>query len=104
MSRWKCRSCGSDFKMPEQWFSGNKFNHAPDALICPYCNSDDIGEAKRCEHCGKAMFDTELTEGFCEDCLDDFAYGDYSHDYVMHDSDIYDDFARYMRKRLSLEA
>lgn len=103
-ARWKCHACGSDFKEPEKWYSGSSIGHAPDALICPYCKDDYIEEAERCSYCGKAMFDNELTEGFCEECLEDFAYSDYAHDYIVHDSDIYEDFARYMRKRIGGDA
>lgn len=102
--RWKCHSCESGFSEPEQWwtYGRSRFTHSPDALICPYCKSDDIETAEHCDKCGKVMFNKELTYGLCEDCIERYAE-DHAEDYVKSDPDVWDAFAFYMHKRLSRE-
>lgn len=102
-TRWKCRSCGSDFAKPEPWYTGSSIGHAPDAVLCPYCKSDDIGEADTCANCGGAFFGDELMHGFCEGCVEDML-DDYAAEYVTSDEDLFEGFAYYMHKRTSGEA
>jgi predicted amidophosphoribosyltransferase len=102
-TRWKCRSCGSDFAEPEKYFSGSSIGHAPDELVCPYCKSDNIELADRCSVCGKVMLTSELTYGICGSCIEGFAV-DHAEDYVRSDPGVWDAFAFYMHKRTSEEA
>lgn len=37
---------------------------------CPYCGSDDIEEAPRCEHCHDYFVPTDDDKDLCEECLD----------------------------------
>lgn len=102
-AHWKCHTCGSDFKEPEPWYSGSRFHHAPDGIICPYCKSEDIEMACECSVCNGVFFDDELTYGLCESCIEDYLV-DHAEDYIKSDPDVWDAFAFYMHKRISQES
>ena len=39
---------------------------------CPYCNSNDIEEAPKCDKCGEYFSPDDLDEdGLCEDCREE---------------------------------
>lgn len=46
--------------------------HGEETGVCPYCGSEDIEEALRCELCGEAHLPDELHDGWCDDCIAEY--------------------------------
>jgi hypothetical protein len=73
----KCCDCGHIFEVGEQaiWSeSRGEFWGTPcseEVRGCPLCRGD-YAEAKPCNICGSEHFLDELTEGVCEECIDNY--------------------------------
>lgn len=66
---YKCYECGHIFEEGEQKYSGDGWND-PKIAVCPVCGNA-FGEAKICPRCGGQFLEDELTEGFCENCVNE---------------------------------
>lgn len=66
---YKCYECGHIFEEGEQNYSGDGWNE-PKIEVCPVCG-DTFGEAQICSRCGGQFLKDELTEGFCENCVNE---------------------------------
>ena len=67
-----CYSCSKDF--PESWADiepGDRSVGLADYLVCPFCKSDDISEAERCEECGEYFPGEMLDMSLCPECRED---------------------------------
>ena len=76
---YKCYECGHIFEEGEQNYSGDGWNE-PKTAICPVCGGA-FGGANFCSRCGGQFLEDELTEGFCEDCVNG-AIEEYSFDHI----------------------
>lgn len=68
-----CRDCGrlfdrTHFATSTDYTTGIPFDVREE--FCPFCYSEDYGEAVTCEVCGEYHEEEELINGVCEDCID----------------------------------
>ena len=71
----KCKICGAIFHeddLEEKIIHGDYYTPAERILRCPCCGENEVEEAKRCEHCGSYYTEDELTEGFCDECIEGY--------------------------------
>ena len=61
-----CRSCGEHFDRSEA-------ATMHDEAVCPFCLSSDIDDAAICECCGEWFAESDLIDGFCNECIDEKA-------------------------------
>jgi hypothetical protein len=64
---YKCYDCGHVFEEGEQVHTGDGWNE-PILEVCPVCRGS-FDEAKICSRCGCQFLEDELTEVFCDDCI-----------------------------------
>lgn len=71
---FKCYDCGKTFFEPKNYQEkmGEHFGFPAYESFsgCPHC-SGSFEEAVQCKKCGEWFFEDELTEGLCEDCIDE---------------------------------
>lgn len=72
---YKCVDCGRVFEEAE--FLAWVEPHGETMIGCPNCRGD-FEEAFKCELCGEVYSASELTEGVCDSCIDE-----YKHDHEM---------------------
>lgn len=68
---YKCLDCGRIFEDSE--FAEWTEPHGEKMIGCPNCRGD-YEEACKCELCGEIYFASELTEGVCDSCIDEYKY------------------------------
>ena len=64
-----CWNCKETFEHNE-----TKWHTEPHGEVlgcCPHCGSPEIEEAAYCNICGKPMCDDDMTDGVCDDCMDE---------------------------------
>lgn len=76
-----CEDCGEifdedDIKYEDESFQveywGSMVTCPASSAHCPYCNSEDIDEASKCDECGEYFNPDDLDEdGLCEDCREE---------------------------------
>ena len=71
---FKCYDCNETFSEPRNYTEkmGEYFGVPAYAEFscCPHCGSN-FDEAIQCEKCGEWFFEDELTEGYCEICVEE---------------------------------
>ena len=92
MTMYKCRSCGAVFEEEEISSSVTRYPYGDTFAEqrfdeCPYCDSGDFDESKKCVECDEWFLPEELYEGRCEDCLKKHATFDNVLDYAEEEAD-----------------
>ena len=73
-----CNGCGQTFeevKIIEEHHPFGMSTAGEEFGVCPFCNYEDIDEAKKCERCGNYFAEDSLHNGLCECCWSDL-YGE----------------------------
>ena len=82
---YKCTNCGHIFEEGEEAHCGDGFSE-PRIAVCPACG-DFFELAKPCQCCGGQFLEDELTEGMCEECIEetinDYSFGHISELYLI---------------------
>lgn len=79
---WYCENCGEffdelDIVTETTWSNSNYIGHGGDfpetESYCPYCHSDAIAEAEKCDCCGDAVKKTRYVGDvqICDDCYEE---------------------------------
>lgn len=79
MSWYKCNDCGHIFEDGEFYVQSEYMGEcwgAPaykDFSYCPSCGGDGWEEAESCSRCNGVFLEDELTDGICDECLNEIA-------------------------------
>ena len=65
---YQCEKCKRDFDEAERWIEERVGDSCLYSYHCPYCKSEDFGEAKECSKCGQEYSENELACGICPEC------------------------------------
>lgn len=76
MSEWLyCKHCQTPLDDHEVIRTWQQLTDDPRDKVpsweCPYCHSDELEEADECERCGIVLPIDDMTDGICDDCIDD---------------------------------
>lgn len=70
-----CENCGGYFDEDEAKKKYYWFDHdSIESRVCPFCESDDVVEGRKCEKCGEVKpvgTDYKILDDLCDDCADD---------------------------------
>lgn len=94
-----CNDCKQTFEKPKRIDGGGGYPEEP-WYECPHCGSDDYQLADWCAECDCVFPQSELHNGFCDDCLDKLVK-EHGAMFIQEDEYLYkEEFSWWMHKRM----